>query len=236
MTDRKALTTALDEFYGAVAIQIERFQRERTEADLTLATNFSVFDYIEPDENRLSDIVRDLLDPFGKHGQGRLFLDLFLDAIGVNPELVHPFFQIKREDRTLYCASPERRIDITLDFGDFGIGIENKPFHYEAANQLMDYYRHLCGKYGQRFVLVYLSGDGSEPISIDKAELDLLRKENRFMNLAYRTGLYHWLEHCIRECKAEKVRLFLLDFAEYVNADSRFYLIDSDQEPSHEAD
>jgi hypothetical protein len=34
------------------------------------ASSFNVFTLIEPDENKLSDIIADLLDPQGRHGQG----------------------------------------------------------------------------------------------------------------------------------------------------------------------
>ena len=45
---------------------------ERIDAELALyhGHGFNVFDAIRPDENRLSDILRDLLDPRGSHGQG----------------------------------------------------------------------------------------------------------------------------------------------------------------------
>src|ERR1039457_4161174 len=161
-TDRKALTTALGEFYETVATRIEYIQKQRKNAHLYEATGFTAFDYIHPDENRLSDVICDLLDPSGKHGQGTLFLNSFLEVVGVPPETIYTRVRAKREDRTSYCSSSERRIDITLDFGDFGIGIENKPFAFEAENQLTDYSLHLRGKY-KRFLLVYLSGDGREP-------------------------------------------------------------------------
>src|SRR3989442_9263400 len=44
--------------------------------DRKQATRFNVFDFIEPDENRLSDVLAWLLDPQESHGQGDLFLRL----------------------------------------------------------------------------------------------------------------------------------------------------------------
>ncbi len=225
--DRNALAAVLDLFYGDVANRIEQFQKERR--------GFTVFDYIDPNENRLSDVIHDLLDPSGKHGQGRLFLDLFLDAIGVKHESVHPIPRVKREDCAWYSANPQRRIDITVDFGEFGIGIENKPFAYEGPNQLKDYCIHLRRKY-RRFMLVYLLGDGSRPTSLSKTELVKLLAENSFKKLDYRTGVYHWLERCGQECKAEKVRWFLQDFAEYVSRNPRFEPSKPDEEPIDDAE
>jgi len=232
--ERGALITALDEFYGTIADRVGRFQKEREGADRCQASSFTAFTYIDPDENRLSDIIRDLLDPCGKHGQGRLFLDLFLDAIGVPPESVHLPFRVKREDRTLYCASPERRIDITLELGDFGVGIENKPFAREEKDQLKDYWAHLRRRYPQRFMLVYLSGDGSEPTSLSKIDLATLRRAKQFRILAYRTDLHRWLEGCYRDCRADKVRWFLQDLAKYVQRNKQFELAEADEDPIRE--
>jgi hypothetical protein len=230
--DRKTLVSALDEFYGNASAQIEQFQKKRKAADLLESAGFTVFDYIDPDENRLSTVIHDLLDPSGEHGQGRLFLDSFLQTIGVKPESVNPPFRVKREDRTLYCASPDRRIDITLELGDFGIGIENKPFHYEAEDQLKEYSLHLRHKYVQRFMLVYLSGDGSGPTSINEADLAALKAAGQFRMVSYPTGLHRWLVRCCGECKADKVRWFVGDFAEYVRR--KFELVETEEELIHE--
>jgi hypothetical protein len=229
--DRNALRTALDVFYKAVKPRLDQFQAERQEMDRCEASRFNVFDYIDPDENCLSGIIHDLLDPSGKHGQGRLFLDSFLHAIGVLPaESMHPPFRAKREDRTLYSASFARRIDITLEIGEFGIGIENKPFAREGKDQLKDYWVHLRRKYPQRFMLVYLSGDGSEPTSLSTTDLTKLQAANQFRSLAYRTDLHQWLEGCCRDCKADTVVWFLRDFAKYVKQNMQFELAEADEE------
>ena len=44
--------------------------------------------------------------------------------------------QVKREDRTHYNENQSRRIDITVDFEGFGIGIENKLWAGEQEYQL----------------------------------------------------------------------------------------------------
>jgi len=231
--NRKALIGNLDDFYGAVATRSEHFHEERKAADLHEATQFTVFDYIDPDENRLSDVIQDLLDPSGKHGQGALFLSSFLDAIGAPRGATRPPCRVKREDCTLYCTNYQRRIDITLEFSAFGIGIENKPWAFEGEDQLKDYSLHLRHKYRQRFMLVYLSGDGTGPTSLNKTDLAVLKAAKQFKSLAYPTGLHHWLERCCRECKADRVRWFLENFVDYVR---HFELAETDEESLHEND
>jgi len=232
--NRRALIGALNDLYGGVGTRSERFHAERKAADLREATRFTVFDYIDPDENRLSDVIHDLLDPSGKHGQGTLFLSSFLEAIGAPPIAVRSACKVKREDCTLYCANFQRRIDITLEFSAFGIGIENKPWAREGEDQLKDYSLHLRQKYRQRFMLVYLSGDGSGPTSLSRSDLAALKAAKQFRTLAYPTGLHHWIERCCRECKADKVRWFLQGFADYVK--KTFEFAEPDEESPHETD
>jgi hypothetical protein len=174
-----------------------------------------VLSYIRPDENRLSDIISDLLDPTGTHGQGSVFLHGFLEMIAVPSESIRPPYRVSREDRTLF----ERRIDITLVVGDFGIGIENKPWADEGENQLKDYMIHLRGKYGERCLLVYLSGDGSAPVSLDPNDLTEPVAARRFKALSYSAHLHQWLKRCLRNCQAEKVRWFLHDLMNYVESE-----------------
>ena len=216
LADNESLNSALTEFYGTVATRLKFFQQAQRDVDLYLATRFSVFDYVDPDENQLSDIIGDLLNPEGKHGQADLFLNLFLSAI--DPKLVYLKTPVKvlREDPTCYCNSFQRRIDLTLDFGSFGIGIENKPWANEGIDQLKDYREHLDRKYRGDFHLVYLSGDGSDPVSLTKGDLESLRSAGRFHKLSYPTEVVRWLESCRRDCKAQKVQTFLEDLTKYV--------------------
>ena len=68
-------------FFAAVSHCAERAEVQQRRRDKRLATGFNVFDLIEPDENKLSDILADLLDPKGSHGQGDLFLRLLLQQL-----------------------------------------------------------------------------------------------------------------------------------------------------------
>ena len=46
------------------------------------APNFLALSLLSPDENRLSDIIAEMLDPQGAHGQGAAFLTLFASCCG----------------------------------------------------------------------------------------------------------------------------------------------------------
>lgn len=207
----------LDNFFSNLRFRLDIFQEYKKQTDVYLASDFNVFEYIQPNENRLSDIIADLLNPDGKHGQGDLFLNEFLRMIDASRQYEAQKVNVKREDPTRYIMNPFRRIDIIIDFdsGDFGIGVENKPWAGEQQDQIRNYKEHLEKKY-KSFILVYLSGDGSEPQSIGKDEREALKQNGRLKVLTYFDDVKNWLESCYKECKAEKVRWFLTDFIEYI--------------------
>ena len=66
----------LKRFFSAVGSRVAIAEKKQRQRDRKEATRFNVFDLIEPDENKLSDVLADLLDPKGNHGQGDLFLRL----------------------------------------------------------------------------------------------------------------------------------------------------------------
>jgi hypothetical protein len=221
-----ALKDRLDRYYAVIKPKLDSCRLERQKLDRSEATRFTVFDYVDPDENRLSDILHGLLDPLGSHGQGSAFLSSFLTELGLQKLAVNRSCRVKREDRT--CA--DRRIDIIIELDGFCIGIENKPFACEGDEQLSDYRKYLQQRYKGEYMLVYLPGNGSAPISLQKSELAVLQAAGKFRSLAYRTDLLRWLERCCEDCKADKVRWFLRDFAAYVQR--TFELSDVDEESS----
>ena len=143
----------LEGFYSGLIPKLQIYRQEKRRWDRFLSTDFNVVsEFIRPNENRLSDIIACLLDANGSHGQGSKFLDGFLKHLFKEKqpnriaELSGKQPQVKREDPTHYNKNQSRRIDITVDFEDFGIGIENKPWAGEQEYQLRDYYNHLKKK------------------------------------------------------------------------------------------
>ena len=163
-------------------------------------------------------IHADLLRIDGPHGQGDLFLTEFLKLIDADQSQYHPtkLARIIREAPTIHIHASLRRVDITLDFGDAGIGIENKPWAAEQPHQLLDYHTHLSNKYRNNYLLIYLSGTGATPQSLRYAMQQALATQRKLLVLSYQEHLQHWLTSCYKECHAEKVRWFLRDFIDFV--------------------
>jgi hypothetical protein len=208
--------TDLQQFAQSLQYRIRLLAETRVHTDRLLATRHNVFGYIQPDENRLSDILRDFLDPAGSHGQGDSFLRQFVAKLPAQSFTVGPC-SVFRENVTSRIESHRRRIDILVDFGDFGLAIENKPWAGDQPDQISDYVAHLERRFARKFVIVYLTRDGAKPTSLDSGESDQLLNEKKLILWAYQGDLSGWLKQCYKECDAEPVRIFLRNFMEYID-------------------
>lgn len=203
----------------AVSVAVEAQRR----LDRVAATNFSVFYYFKENENLISGIFADLLRPDGSHGQGTVFLRLFLREIDrrTGKDRICSFGNYDSLERcvvyTEYLTSEGRRVDIVLKLVDKWIGIENKPWAGEQRRQVQHYLEILRQKDDQACVL-YLSGDGQRAGTI--------HDEDHYLTIPYGLtkggpSLAHWVAECHRHCSAENVRWFLKDLLKYI--EHRFY-------------
>jgi hypothetical protein len=205
-----------------------------------LAPRFSVFNYFSSDEMVISYIISDLLNPNGSHGQGILFLELFINILNNelskldnnNDKLLSindlDKTAVATEEATYTLSNSQRRVDITLKNTDWAIGIENKPWTWEQPDQLKDYRTHLERAYPNRPChIIFLSG------SCAKATTD--RERALTIHLGYRWSpeicgldtervhLNHWLKECHNTCKVEKIRVFLDDFINWIDRSFQYY-------------
>ena len=216
----------------------------KLEADLNrhLAHRFNVLDYLRTDELGLSRIIADLLNPNAKHGQGPLFLKTFLSmaqvrVTGSSPEFTRTKVFVERE------IKDKRRVDIYIEFpkrgGTFCLAVENKPYAGDQENQVKDYLDYLRGKYGDRFLLIYLSptGEGPSEWSLPRTELerwhgqlaimpycrqssgentDSVRNAmDIFKQFRVSCSLMDWLAACRDKCHVERLRWFLSDIESF---------------------
>lgn len=184
------------------------------------APDFNVFDFIAPDELRLSTILADLMNPRGSHDQGDLFLKGFLGTIehAGNIELLG---SVDGRTCTVVRESPTRAdegggsLDIEIDFGDIGVGVENKPWAGETKDQLKKYLAHLRRNYPRKHVLVFLSRPNYEIRTLG-SDLTPLKRSGEFVHLLYTREMLEWLDGCIARCQSGRVRHFLEDFRVYM--------------------
>ncbi|MFB0490055.1 PAS domain-containing protein [Methylobacterium sp. OAE515] len=181
-----------------------------------LAPDFNVFDFINPDELRLSEILAWLLDPSGTHGQGALFLAEFLRELGLS-----------WEDEDLCSARVKveveidkgRRIDLLVRLPGAVLTVENKPFAADQPRQVADYLVWLDAQAPQgRRCLLYLAGaDGALPSEASIAEVErLLRHDAGELQILSYGQLLPWLARARGFCQADTVGAFLDALARYI--------------------
>jgi len=208
--------TDLQQFVQSLQYRIRLLAETRVHTDRLLATRHNVFGYIQPDENRLSDILRDLLERAGPHGQGNTFLRQFIAKTPGQFFTIGPC-SVFRENVTSRIDSHLRRIDILVDSGEFGVAIENKPWAGDQKDQISDYVAHLERRFAGKFVIVYLTRNEAKPTSLRSGECDRLLREKKLLLWAYSGVLRAWLTNCYKECEAEAVRVFLRNFIKYID-------------------
>jgi hypothetical protein len=214
-------TEVLQAFFEDASQVFAEASRRQRELDRTQATRFNVFGLIEPDENKLSDILADLLDPEGRHGQGSLFLTLLLRQL--DSKLVHDAaapVRIVREAPTHGIQRFRRRIDILVD-ADVLLAIENKidsPEQWEQVKDYLEYLRVHSRDWRTPAYLIYLTPNGRRPTSLLDVERADHEANNRLICWSYQRELRQWLDSCWAACEADKIRHFLADFTAYVDS------------------
>ena len=207
---------SLRDFFDTLGLRLRLASEARREKNVFLALDFNVFSYIDPDESRLSDLIAELLSPDGKHGQGDTFLQLFIDQLDIDinrPPKAWP--KVRREALVTYPPKSYGFIDIVIEFGSYGIGIENKPWAGEQKDQMARYRNHMEHAYPNGFCLVFLS-DGRHPETLTTELQKTLKEAGRFRVLSYRSGIRKWLRECEKECQADKIRWLIRDFEAFL--------------------
>jgi hypothetical protein len=214
----------LERFFADVDKRVQLTETLRGHLDKWLATRFNVFDLIEPDENKLSDVLADLLNPKGTHGQGDLFLGLLFKQLGLGSDAKTKEATVQREAPMHGTRKDHRRMDVFVNAGVL-LAIENKVDSPEQQDQVSDYLVDLerrcpCPP-GQPIqnTLIYLTPDRRPPESLNHSELENHQKSGRLHCWTYQDKLGDWLEDCRLACEAQKIRDFLSDFIDYIESD-----------------
>jgi hypothetical protein len=197
--------------------QIAHLDEYRRRVEPRLASEFNVLRYARTDEMGLSQILADLLDPLGPHGQGARFLKCFLKRYWPERTAISAHVKVRTEVATDRIAQRQRRIDIEVDLYDCVLAIENKPWAADQRGQIRDYLDHLKST-GRPYKLLYLAGhDGQQPSedSIATAERKV-HIEDKVLGLTSFHEVREWLRDCLRCCENERVSMFLRDLDRFV--------------------
>jgi hypothetical protein len=162
--------------------------------DTISGSNFNVFKVlnITSDEVRLhSSFLAELLNPKGSHGQGSIFLELFVKEIGVKEfECTTAVVEVEK-----YIGPKTEttggRIDIYIQNKDNNnITIENKIYAKDQDNQLLRYYNY------SKKNLFYLNLFGDDPSESSFGHLNI---DTDFKIISYQEHILYWLQSCKKE-------------------------------------
>ncbi len=180
-----------------------------------LAPEFNALDFIDINENKVSELIAFFINPHQKHAQGASYLKLFLDHFEMSwGDFSNDEINVSLEHPTL----TKRRIDILVKMGHFkrAIGIENKIYHEteDQNGQLIDYINFLEAKTKGDFLLLYLVPKGKEPqessiSNEDRTKYEALRK---FRIVNYEEDIIPLIRKFRERSENDRIRAFLKDF------------------------
>jgi hypothetical protein len=161
--------------------------------------NFNIFKILDVQSNEVkhSAFLAELLNVQGSHGQGSIYLDLFLSQLKVEDfdsktSNVFVEYRIGEVDNG---KKEGGNIDILLqDKENRNIIIENKIYAGDQPLQLKRYHNFLIKQNGGK--LFYLNLFGDEP---SKDSLDDLIENTDYYIISYQTDILQWLEKCLKE-------------------------------------
>lgn len=209
----------LKSFFDKFSYRYETYLSIKKEMDKKLSSDFSTFDYINNLELGLSNVIAMMLDENGEHGQGEVFLEIFLDFLEKGEE------NTKIIDRNNFVVEKEsstqdlRRIDILLRNKTTAIIIENKPYADDQEDQIPDYIKD-CKQKGfeiENIYTIYLTSDGKMPQYISSERDEIKEINNKFKNISFIVFKNEFLKPCYEKCQSEKFRFFIEDFMNFID-------------------
>lgn len=205
---------------SALAAELGPIRAARRASARREPPDFAPLSYGRFDENALSGVIGDLLDPLGSHGQGDAFLVRLLSLIGLHQHIGKCQYANVRLESSTHTIDQKtrRRVDIVVQGDTWALGIENKPWACDQVDQVVDYLRHLRAIGRGRSYLVYLTRDGSLPAahSISEDECSRALNAGELILCSYST-IVKWLEECATCCQSDGVKWFLTYFRAHLN-------------------
>lgn len=148
--------------------------------------------------NTHTPIIADLLNPNGQHGQGNIFLKLFLELFSIDFDIDYKV-RVEKEKRV-----KNDQIDILIENESKIIIIENKVYASDQQKQLYRYYQYGL-RQNKQPILIYLSMQNLAPSRNSLGAIIKGGDENYYLNdsnaqqvqllvLNYRNDLLKWLD------------------------------------------
>jgi hypothetical protein len=210
--------TELEAAFSDLDIRLRAHASAQREIDRKEATQFTIFKFIEVDENVLSDMLAFLLDPAEAHGQQEQFLQLFVRRLGHTPGATLGQARVAREALTYSISKHLRRIDVLVTAPGLVIAIENKVDAEEGDEQLDHYHAHVEKTAPADYCLVFLTPRRRRAESLKPATRKRLQAEGKLVEMSYVPDLRDWLRECVDCCESAVIRHVLKNLLAYIAA------------------
>lgn len=199
-----------------ILMHVRRIKNEFNEEDLISGERFNIFEILGISANELSHsrMLADFLNVKGTHGQGDIYLKLFIEQLNNLPaeNQFHedsPHLKVIENFKTNqskvciekhvgnidYEQGTGGRIDILLTDGQEFIIIENKIYAADQSQQLLRYKNFQLTK---DTPILYLTLDGSDASIQSKSNnQESLNEKIDYIRISYRFFIKEWIETCI---------------------------------------
>ncbi len=138
-----------------------------------------------------SNVIYSLIDPYGSHYQGNLFLQHFIsDVLAIND--FGTSITVEAEESTY----ENRRIDFTIKSDTYYIGIEMKVNAHDLNEQLFHYRKDLIEKANNEktVIIYYLTKDGEEASEYSHNGID-------YKKISFKEHILKWIDSCQKEVR-----------------------------------
>lgn len=220
-------TKHIESLLSKVKLIVDKYD----EIERITGEKFNVFSTLglSTDELAHSKFIANLLNPKGSHGQGDIYLKLFLEGMQEkfldNEEDIIPessnFNTIGNfETQDAICITEKHagkvnfkendggRIDIYLKSGKDEVIIENKIYAGDQHKQLKRY-----NTFAPQAPIFYLTRLDSDKVSLTSKK-DLIEGEH-FFSISYETDILNWIEKCVE--RSASIPFIRETLRQYVN-------------------
>lgn len=183
-----------EQLFKAVSQIVQQAKVAKEESRLR-GEQFNIFKVCGVDHYELqhSKIIAELLNPEGSHGQGCLYLKLFMETYGSSIDVANldeKSIRVKREEWT---TDYDGRMDIYVEYqGKPIVIIENKIFAGDQGAQLKKYRKDAIQRGSVQSEIIYLTlwGDDASPDSGEGID---------YIRMSYSEHIIKWMELCIEK-------------------------------------
>ena len=187
-------------------LEVKKIHAKHEQIARETGANFNIFKIlgVQSSEVQLhSAFIAELLNPKGSHGQGTLFLEFFMEQVGIDFAFDCSNAKVVTEE---YIGSVTDttggQIDILISDRNSCIVIENKIYADDKENQLIRYDNY-CRQQYESHQLLYLTLDGKNASEESIRELKEAKEEkvakSTYKSISYQEHISNWLEKCLEK-------------------------------------